>query len=140
MTMLIDEIKKANVAAMKAHDQEKRGVYSILLSRYQEKKTSGEGVELTDADVLSMIQKLNKELDEEKASYVAAGRAESAEAIDRQKEALVAFLPKQLSEAEIKEKILSLPDHSIPAVMKYFKANYQGQVDMGLVSKIARSL
>lgn len=138
--MLIDEIKKANIAAMKAHETEKRGVYSILLSRYSEKKVSAAGVEISDNDVLSMIQKLNKELEEEKASYLAAGREEQAKAIDLQKAALEAFLPKQLSEAEIKEKILALEDKSLPAVMKYFKTNFQGQCDMGLVSKIARSL
>ena len=31
-----------------------------------------------------------------------------------------------------------LEDKSIPAVMKHFKANYAGQVDMSVVSKIAR--
>ena len=44
-----------------------------------------------------------------------------------------------LSNDEIKQIISSLEDKSIPAVMKYFKANYDGQVDMGLVNKIARN-
>ena len=60
--------------------------------------------------------------------------------IDAQKEAIASFLPKQLSEEEIREIIASLPDKSIPLVMKHFSANYKGQCDMGLVSKVARSL
>ena len=43
-----------------------------------------------------------------------------------------------MSEDEIKEVIDSLEDKSIPFVMKYFKANYAGKVDMSLVNKIAR--
>lgn len=137
--MLIDEIKKGNIEAMKAHDQNARSVYSILLSRYMEKKTSGTSKEITDADVLAMIQKLGKELDEEKEGYLKVGREEQAKAIDAQKAALTKYLPKQLSEEEIKTIILSLPDKSVPSVMKHFKTNYSGQCDMGLVSKIARN-
>ena len=137
--MLIDEIKKGNIEAMKAHDQNARSVYSILLSRYMEKKTSGNEKEITDADVLAMIQKLGKELDEEKEGYLKVGRTEQASAIDAQKAALAKYLPKQLNENEIKTIILSLPDKSMPAIMKHFKVNYAGQCDMGLVSKIARN-
>ena len=43
-----------------------------------------------------------------------------------------------LSEEEIKNIIAGLDDKSLPAVMKHFKANYAGKVDMGLVNKIAR--
>ena len=136
--MLIDDIKKANLEAMKAHDANKRSAYSILIARYTELKTSGSGNEVTDADVIKLIQKLGKELDEEKDTYLKAGRAEQAQDIDAQKAALTPFLPKQMGEEKIKNIIASLDDKSLPNVMKHFKANYAGQVDMGLVSKIAR--
>lgn len=138
--MLIDQIKKSNIEAMKAHDAASRSVYSIIISRYMEMKTSGTGKEITDADVLHIIQKLDKELDEEKAGYVNAGRAEQAAEIDNQKKALAVFIPKQMSEEEIKTIILSLEDRSVPAVMKHFKTNYAGQVDMALVNRVLRSL
>ena len=138
--MLIDQIKKANIEAMKAKDADRRAIYSIVITRYQTLATSGKAGELGDADVIQIIQKLGKELDEEKEGYVKAGRKESAAKIDAQKAAIASFLPKQLSEEEIKEIIASLPDKSIPLVMKHFSANYKGQCDMGLVSKVARSL
>ena len=128
--MLIDELRKANIAAMKAHDTEARGAYSIVITRYQALLTSGSGVAPTDADLIHILQKFAKELDEEKEGYVKAGRTEQAEATEKQKQAIVSFLPKQLSEEE----------KSMPAVMKHFKTNYAGQVDMGLVSKVARGL
>lgn len=137
--MIIDDIKKANIEAMKAHDAEKRSVYSILISRYTELKTSTAGKEVSDADMIRIIQKLDKELDEEKAGYLKAGRNEQAEAIDFQKAALVPFVPQQMSEEEIRKVIATLDDKSLPNVMKHFKVNYAGKADMGLVSKIARN-
>ena len=43
-----------------------------------------------------------------------------------------------MSEDEIKAEINKLEDKSIPSVMKHFKANFAGKVDMSLVNKIAR--
>lgn len=138
--MLIDDLKKANIEAMKSHDAAARVSLSAVISRYIELKTDGSGKEVTDLDVLHLIQKVDKELDEEKASYLQAGRAEQAAEIDLQKAALVRFIPKQLAEDEIRKIISTLPDKSIPSVMKHFKTNYDGRVDMSLVSKIARGL
>ena len=63
--MLIDEIKKANIEAMKAHDADYRAAYSMIISRYQTALTSGKGETPTDADVISMLMKFSKELEEE---------------------------------------------------------------------------
>lgn len=136
--MLINDLKKANMVALKNKDEESRAALSVVISRYQTLASSGKG-EPTDADVLKIIQKVAKELDEEKESYVKAGRSESAEKIEKQKAAIVSFLPKMLSEEEIKEIIASLPDKNIPAVMKHFKENYAGKCDMGLVSRLAKN-
>ena len=50
------------------------------------------------------------------------------------------YLPKMLENDEIKEIILSLPDKSIPFVMKYFKQNYNGKCDMRNVQEVLKSL
>ena len=138
--MLIDEIKKASLQAMKDHDAESRAAYSMVISRYQALLTSGKGGEITDKDVIAILIKFAKELDEEKQGYVAAGRQESAQALVKQCAAIERFLPKLLSEEEIKSIILGLEDKSIPSVMKHFKAHYDGQVDMGVVSRVSRAL
>ncbi len=138
--MLIDQIKKASMEALKARDSVVRGAYSILISRYQEALTSGSNKEITDADIVRMIQKFAKELEEEQNGYHAAGREEDAANTQRQYDAISSFLPKMLSEEEIRSIIDSLDNKTIPFVMKHFKANYDGLVDMGLVSKIAKGL
>ncbi len=138
--MIIDDIRKANIDAMKAHDSNKRNAYAMVISRYQEAKTNGSGKEVGDAEVVRILQKFAKELEEERDGYAKAGREESRKNCQEQLEAIVSFLPKMMSEKEIKEIIDSLEDKSMPAVMKHFKANYAGKVDMGLVSKIVRGL
>jgi uncharacterized protein YqeY len=138
--MLIDDIKKANIEAMKAHDQEARTSLSMVIARYQEQLTNGSGNKVTDADVLKIIAKFLKELDEEGEGYAKAGRAEQAAAIEKQKAVLKPFLPVFLSEEEIRKIVATLPDKTMPGIMKYFKLNYDGKVDMSLVNKVARGL
>lgn len=140
--MLIDEIKKANMQAMKDRDSVKRAILSIVINKYTtaniEAKATGK--ELTDADMLSIIQKTLKELKDEADGYWKTGNAEKYDETGYQYRILNAYLPKQLTENEIKAIISSLSDISIPSVMKHFKANYAGQVDMSVVSRIARGV
>ncbi len=138
--MLIDEIKKANLMAMKEKNQAKRSAYSSIISRYQLLKSKDPSKEIKDDDVLSLIQKVVKELDEEMDSYQKAGREEQVLEIQKQKDALKEFIPAQLSEEEIKEIIANLPDKAVPAVMKHFSMNYRGKVDMSLVNKVLKGL
>ncbi len=138
--MLIDDIKKANLMAMKEKNQAKRSAYSSIISRYQLLKSKDPSKEIKDEDVLSLIQKIVKELDEEMDSYQKAGRTENVLEIQKQKDALKEFIPAQLSEEEIKSIIASLPDKSTPVVMKHFSMNYRGKVDMSLVNKVLKGL
>ena len=139
--MLIEQLQKANIAAMKEHDNNKRAVLSVVISSYKALSIDlrASNKEITDNDLIRIIQKTIKELDDEKSCNLSAGRIERAEEIEIQKQTISQFLPKMLSNDEIKQIISSLEDKSIPAVMKYFKANYDGQDDMGLVNKIARN-
>lgn len=138
--MIIDEIKKDNVQAMKDKNVVARTIYGIVVNKFMlqniEKRKTGD--EMTDADMVAILQKTIKELEEEAENYKKAGNEEQANTILSQKEVLVKYLPQMMSEEEIKAEIEKLEDKSIPSVMKHFKANFAGKVDMGLVSKIAR--
>ena len=140
--MLIDEIKSANIAAMKARDNTARAVLSIVLTKYklQEVELRSQGKEIGDKELLAIIQKVLKELEDEKAGYLKVNNQERADNISQQVEVISAYLPKQLSEEEIRRIIDSLEDKSVPSVMKHFKMNYAGQVDMSLVNSVLRSL
>ena len=138
--MLIDELSKANIEALKARDQVARAIYSVILSKYKalDIELKSQGKEATDTDLVKIITKTIKELDEEKESYEKAGRKEQAESIATQKSLIEKYLPKLMTEEEIRKVIEGLEDKSMPSVMKHFKMNYDGKADMSLVSKVAR--
>ena len=140
--MIIDEIKKANVQAMKDKDANLRSIYSVVINKYMlatvEARTTGK--EVDDAQMVKIIQKTIKELDEEQANYEKVGHTETANNIAAQKAVLEKYLPQLLSAEEIKKIILALDDKTVPAVMRHFKANYNGQVDMKTVSDVLKTL
>jgi uncharacterized protein YqeY len=103
-----------------------------------EKKAVGET--LSDEDVTRILQKTINELTEERAGFEKAGREENVKSLDRQIETVKKYLPKLLSEDEIKAIILSLEDRSLPVVMKHFKSEYAGKVDMRLVGNVLKTL
>lgn len=140
--MLIDEIKKAKMVAMREKDTSARAVYDIVVNKYllQSISLRESGKEITDADMIQIIMKTIKELADEKENFLKAGREETAKDIEHQAEVLRKYLPKMLSEEEIKEEIMKLDDKSIPSIMKHFKTNFAGRVEMALVSKVAKSL
>jgi uncharacterized protein YqeY len=137
--MLLDEIKKANMRVMKGEiTREAKPAFEQVISKCLLWKTDAKnnGKELTDNEVLAIIQKVIKECGESAEAFKSAGR--DCREYEVQVDALGAFLPKQLSRDEIKELIEKLDDKSIPNVMKFFKTNYSGKCDMGLVSAVAK--
>ena len=140
--MIIDQIKSANIEALKAKDAVARGVLSVVSNKYklQEVELKAAGKEIGDKEMLAIIQKTLKELADEKEGYLKVNNQERADNIAKQEQILQAYLPKQLSEEEIRSVILSLEDRSVPSVMIHFKTYYAGQVDMSLVNTVLRSL
>lgn len=138
--MIIDDLQKANIEALKARDQVARAIYSVIIAKYKAAaiELKAQGKDATDADLVKIITKSIKELDEEKEGYEKAGRSEEVKNISTQKALIEKYLPKLMSEDEIRAIIAKLDDKSMPSVMKHFKMNFDGQVDMSLVSKIAR--
>lgn len=140
--MLIDTIKKENLLALKTKDENKRAVLSVIINKYMilGYEAKAQNKEIGDAELLNIIQKTLKELEEEKNSFLSANRTDKVNDLNAQIDVIKGYLPKMLQEDEIKEIILSLEDKSIPSVMKYFKLNYNGKCDMALVNKILKSL
>ncbi len=140
--MIEEQIKKANVEAMKNKDTVARAFYSVLMNKIMLEKINKreKGQEITDADVSNIIQKMIKELGDEKDNYQKAGNMEEVAHIEKQLEIAKTYLPKMLSREEIKDEIEKLEDKSIPVVMKYFKANFNGQVDMRLVQEVLKEM
>ncbi len=138
--MIEEQIKKANIEAMKNKDTIARNFYSVLKNRILlEKIAKGDRESmLDDATVSNILQKMVKEFVEQKENYLKVNNTKEAEILDKQIEIASSLLPKQLSKDEIKAEISKLDDKSVPSVMKYFKANFNGKVDMRLVQEVLK--
>ena len=138
--MIIDELKAANVKSLKEHDKNARSILSVVLSKYKlmEIELNSSGKEMSDLDTTKLLNKITKELSEELEGYKKVGNVEQVKAIEEQTELIKQYLPKMMSEKEVRDEIEKLPIKNIPSIMKHFKANFEGKVDMALVNAIAK--
>ena len=72
----------------------------------------------------SRLKQTIKELNDERAGYLEVNSPERADNCLKQIHAIEIYLPKMLSEDEIKAEIEKLDDKSIPSIMKHFKTNF----------------
>lgn len=138
--MIYDDVKKANVQAMKDKDVVARSIYSVLLNKFMLEtiKKREKGEQLNDGDAANILQKTIKELVEEKENYAKVNNLTEVQRAEKQIEIVERYLPKMLSREEIAKIIEEMDDKSLPAVMKHFKANYNGQCDMKVVQDVLR--
>lgn len=142
--MNIDFFKKEKVAIMKEKNKDAVSALNVVINKIMlatiEKRAKNE--ELSEGDVLSILQKTEKELIEEKSGFEKAGEAyaDKVASLDSQIKTVKSYLPQMMGKDEIKKIILSLADKSVPSVMRHFKANYNGKCDMKEVNEVLRSL
>lgn len=145
---LEQQIQKDIMAAMKAHDQVRmNAVRSIKSAILLAKTAEGAKESLEDADVVKLIMKLAKQRRESAEQYTAAGRPELAENELAEAAVLEEYLPRQLSEAEVEEKlkeIIAATGASSPAdmgkVMGVATKQLAGLADGKTISTIVRNL
>ncbi len=142
--MITDIISNAYKQAMLNKNEDRKRVINTLRAEIKNKEIElrSSQKELTDADVLSLIQKLIKQNKDAIQMFVDGGRQDLVERNEMEISILEEFLPKQLSNDEIdnviKQEIEKNGYNSMKdmgKLMGYFKSNYSGQVDMGYVSK-----
>ena len=140
--MIVDDLKKANIDALKQKDTIARNLYAVLLNKVKLAEISKreKNEQLVDTDVIAILQKSVKELTEEMANYQKVNNDVEVENIAYQLKLIEKFLPVMMTKEEIKNIILGLDDKSVPFVMKHFKTNYAGKCDMRLVSETLKEL
>lgn len=140
--MTIEQFKKDKIEAMKAHDKDTVSGLNTLINKLMlfniEKRAKSE--EMTDADFVSILQKTEKELIEERDAFLNAGRTDTVASLNNQIAAVSRYIPKMMTAEEIKAIIITLSDKSVPFVMKHFKTEYAGKCEMKLVGEVLRSL
>ena len=106
---LEQQIQEDIKAAMKAHDAVATAATRAIKGEILVFKTSeGGSKEVTDGDIRKMIQKLIKQRKESAEQFTAAGRQELADNELAEAAVMEKYLPKQLSEAEVEEKVKAI--------------------------------
>ena len=104
-----NRIQADMVAAMKAKDAVSLSTLRSVKAAITLAKTAeGASGELTDQDIIKIIQKLVKQRKESAQQYTDAGRPELAENELAEAAVMEVYLPKQLSEAELEAELTKI--------------------------------
>ena len=144
---LEQQIQKDIMEAMKAHNTVRTNAVRAIKSEILLAKTSGAGAEITDGDVIKLIQKLIKQRKESAAMYAQGGRQDLADNELAEAAAMEGYLPKQLSEAEVEEIVKGIIAETgassmadMGKVMGLATKKLAGQADGRTVSTIVKKL
>ena len=142
--MLKQQITDAMKAAMKGGDKPRLGVIRLILAAIKQREVD-ERIELDDAQVLAVLDKMVKQRRDSIKQYEDAGRDELAAAEAAEIGVIQAFLPAELSEAEIDEIISAAIAETgaesmrdMGKVMGIVKPKVQGRADVGRVSGLVK--
>ncbi len=136
--MLSDQIRSDMTAAMKAKQPLLLSVLRGIASELNYKKIELQR-ELTDTDVVAVLQKEAKKRRESIEAYTKAGRSESAAQEAEELKILEVYLPKQLSEDEIRAEMGDLSVFTnFSDAMRTLSAKFKGRADGALVVKIVK--
>ena len=131
--------------AMRAKETARLGAIRLLLAAMKQKEVD-ERIELSDADVLAIIEKMMKQRRESVAQYETAGRRDLAEIEKFEMGVLTAYLPQQMSEAELAAAIAAAVSESgasgikdMGKAMALLKPRLAGRADMGRVSALVKA-
>ncbi len=130
--------------AMKAGEKERLGTIRLINADIKRKEVD-ERIELDDAQVLAILEKMMKQRKDSVSQYEGAGREDLA-AVERTEMAIIQqYLPAKLGEAEVLaaiDAVIAETGATGPAdmgkVMGAIKAKLAGQADMGEVSKLIK--
>ena len=142
--MLKQRIQDDMKTAMKAGDKPRLGALRLILAAIKQREVD-ERIELDDAQVLAVLDKMVKQRRDSVVQYTAAGREDLASVERFEIEVCQGYLPQPLSEAEVSVLI----DTAIAAtgaagmkdmsrVMAQLKPLVQGRADMGAVSALIK--
>lgn len=138
-------ISEAVKDAMRAKAKERLGVLRLVTAEFKRIEVD-ERIELDDARVLAVLDKMVKQRRESAKQYSDNGRPELAEQELFEIRVIQEFLPQQLSEAEIRSLVSAAANDlgvsgmaDMGKLMAAVKPKLQGRADMGLVSQIVKS-
>lgn len=131
--------------AMRARETARLGAIRLLLAALKQREVD-ERIELTDADVLAIIDKMLKQRRDSISQYKAANRQDLVDVEEFEVSVLQAYMPRQMTETEIAAAMVQAISASGAAgvqdmgkVMAILKPQLAGRADLGKVSGLVKT-
>jgi uncharacterized protein len=132
-------------AAMRAKDAARLSTVRLLLAAIKQREVD-ERIELDDAAVVSVLERMIKQRRESIAQFEKASRTDLVDVEKAELQVLSAYLPAQMSDAELQKEVESAISQAGAAgpkdmgkVMAALKSRLAGKADMGKVSALVKS-
>ena len=132
-------------SAMRAKDVARLSAIRLLLAAMKQREVD-ERIELSDADILAIIEKMLKQRRDSVTQYEAGGRQDLADVERFEIEVLAGYMPQQLPEAEIAGEVAAAVAaasakgmQDMGKVMAILKPKLAGRADMAKVSSLVKA-
>lgn len=149
MSTLREQFSADLKTAMKAGEKGKVAAIRLIQSALKDKDIEARGAgkgEISPDEILAMLQKMIKQRQESKEMYEKGGRPELAQQEGEEIAIITSYLPKQMSDDEVKAAIDGAIKETGAAGMKdmgkviaALKAKYAGQMDFGKASGLVKA-
>ena len=131
--------------AMRAKDSERLGTIRLLLSAMKQKEVD-ERIELDDAAIVAIVDKMIKQRKDSIAAFEQAARQDLVDKEKAELAVLSAYLPERLSAQELSDAVLAIVKElgasgpgDMGRVMGAVKTRLAGKADMGAVSAAVKA-
>lgn len=142
---LKQQITEDMKAAMRAKETARLGAIRLLLAAMKQREVD-ERIELSDADIVSIIEKMLKQRRDSISQYKTANRQDLVDVEEFEVAVLQGYMPQQLSEAEVNAAIAeaiaatgAAGPQDMGKVMGVVKPKLAGRADMGKVSGLIKA-
>jgi hypothetical protein len=136
--------------AMKSGDKPRLSTLRLITAAIKDKELGiggGAPTDVTDADIVTILQKMVKQRRESIATYEKAGRQDLADQEKAEIAVIEEYLPKQMGEAEAKAAVAALiaelgaaGPKDMGKVMGALKERFAGTMDFGKASGVVKEL
>lgn len=147
---LKDKIQNDFIVAMKAKDENAKIALSGLKAKITEAEKANGNVELSEDDLIKVINKAIKQREESEQIYQQAGRQDMAQKEADEVKVLRTYMPSQMTLEEIEPIVFDIIENLksvttnrnalIGKAMGEFNKNYQGKADLKVVSSVIHKI
>lgn len=148
--MLREQINTALAAAMKAQDKRRVATLRLINAAIKDRDIAARGNGgdgLSDDEIRQLLAKMVKQREESTQIYAEAGRPELAEQEREEMEIIRSFMPRQLSEEEMRSaceevvrEVGATGLRDMGKTMAALKERYPGQMDFGRASCVVKGM